>query len=312
MVIVDGGIATAENLALLRAEGFDYLVNQSRRQRTSYAREFAVDEDFVTISDREDREPVRVRLIQEHHEQTDQIAAYTEQVVLCKSGARGDKERAILSSAETRFLAAAQKLANRIANGRLSDEAKIHQAIGRLRAHHPRAQRYYEIQLIREQDKKLLRYTPCDDAMAAAQQLGGCYVLRTNRSGMDAQQLWRLYMTLLNAEDGFRCLKSDLGLRPNFHQKEFRVDGHVFISILAYQLWCFIRQRLRNTRDNRSWETIRRVLRTHCYATIVLPTKGGKTHRLRKASAPDQSQQQIYEVFGINWRALPKSSILMQ
>ena len=183
MVIVDGGIASAENLALLRAEGFDYLVNDSRRRRERYTQEFLEDETFSVITGREQRQPARVRMLQEKHE---------------------------------------------VVNG------------------------------------------------------------DTNKNR-------------------FHSLKSDLGLRPNFHQKESRVDGHVFITILAYQLWCFIRMTLRNNNDPRSWETIRRVLRTHCYATIVLPTKNGRTYRIRRASTPDQSQLQIYKLFDIDCKTLPRS-----
>lgn len=306
LVIVDGGVATAENLGLLRAHDYDYLVNDSRRGRSHYALEFARHDQFAVIEDREEREPVFVCLLSEEHEQDDK--KYTEQVVLCKSAVRGDKERAILSSAERRFLEALQGLKERISEGRLKNEAKIQQAIGRLKAQNPRVQRYYSIEFT----GGVLHSHRLDEQLGKALELSGCYVLRTNRQGLDAQGLWRLYMTLLHAEEGFRSLKSELGLRPNFHQKERRVEGHVFITILAYQLLCFIRETLRRAEINNSWETIRRLLSTHCYATIVLPTKNGKTYRIRKASAPDEQQNRIYQIFGIDWKSLPKSKTLQQ
>jgi transposase len=306
LVIVDGGIATAKNLSLLRANHYDYLVNDSRRGRSHYALEFAGNDKFAVIKDREDLEPVSVRLLSEEHEQDGK--KYTEQVVLCKSGARGDKERAILSSAEKRFLTALQGLKERIAKGRLKDETKIQQAIGRLKARNTRVQRYYTIELT----GGVLNAHRLDEQLDKALELSGCYVLRTNRQRLDAQSLWRLYMTLLHAEEGFRSLKSELGLRPNFHQKEPRVEGHVFITILAYQLLCFIRETLRRAEINCNWETIRRLLSTHCYATIVLPVKGGKTYRIMKASTPDEQQNRIYQIFGIDWKSLPKSKTLHQ
>jgi len=110
---------------------------------------------------------------------------------------------------------------------------------------------------------------------------------------------------LSTAENGFRTLKGTLGLRPNFHQKEKRVDGHVFITILAYQLLRHILAKLDHEGDNRSWETIRRILKTHAYTTMIIPEVDGDIHRIRKAGNPDESQKAIYNVLGVNWNKLP-------
>lgn len=112
-------------------------------------------------------------------------------------------------------------------------------------------------------------------------------------------------MTLTRAEDGFRALRSDLGLRPNRHHLEDRVDGHVFLTVLARQLVHHVLYALRQQGDTRSWETLRRVLGTHCYATQIVPTASGRTCRLRKAGVPDEVQQGIYRALRIDWRNLP-------
>jgi hypothetical protein len=116
-------------------------------------------------------------------------------------------------------------------------------------------------------------------------------------------------MTLSKAEDGFRSLKGDLGLRPNYPQTERRVEGHVWITIVAYHLLCWIQETLRESGDNRRWGTIRRVLQTHCYTTIVVPTKGGKTYRLRKAGVPEELQKAIDEKLNVNWDGLPQTKL---
>ena len=113
-------------------------------------------------------------------------------------------------------------------------------------------------------------------------------------------------MTLSRAEDGFRALKSDLGLRPIRHQRTDRGDSHILVSVLAYHLLQFITFTLGQRGDHRSWGTLRRVLGTHCYTTIVLPTTAGKVHRLRMPGDPDQAQAQIYTALGINWKDLPR------
>ena len=107
---------------------------------------------------------------------------------------------------------------------------------------------------------------------------------------------------MTRAEDAFKALKSDLGLRPNGHHIEPRVEGHVFITILAYQLLRFIQYTLERHADTRCWQTIKRVLQTHTYATLILPTRHGEVYRLRKAGIPEQSQKQIYN---LQWNKLP-------
>ncbi len=144
-----------------------------------------------------------------------------------------------------------------------------------------------------------------DQACEKERELLGCYVLRTDQAALAGTDLWQLYMTLTRAEDGFKALKSDLGLRPNRHHIEPRVDAHVFISILAYHLLRFIEYTLERHGDNRCWQTIKRVLQTHTYATLTVPTKYGEIYRIRKAGIPEASHKQIYHLFHIDWKNLP-------
>jgi len=129
---------------------------------------------------------------------------------------------------------------------------------------------------------------------------------------LSANDLWRLYIGLAQAEDGFRSLKSDLGLRPNPHHKELRVDAHVFISVLAYHLLRYIQYTLEQKRDNRSWDTIKRVLSTHCYTTVILPTITGEVYRIRKAGKPEECQKEIYRKLNISWNNLPKAKTVVK
>lgn len=95
---------------------------------------------------------------------------------------------------------------------------------------------------------------------------------------------------------------SDLGLRPSNHKLEERVDGHIFISILAYHLLNWIRQKLEQAGDHREWNTIRRILRTHCLVSTRLPLEDGRIVTIRKASNPDAEQARIYTALGIDWK----------
>ena len=75
-----------------------------------------------------------------------------------------------------------------------------------------------------------------DEIEQKQRDLEGNYLLKTHRSDLQKQQIWHFYMMLTRMEQAFRDLKTHLGLRPVYHQKEMRVDGHIFISILAYHL----------------------------------------------------------------------------
>ena len=237
----------------------------------------------------------------------DQEDVPAERVVLCKSQPRGNKEQAIISNAERRFLDALGKLASRVENKRLKDRSKIDQTIGRIQARHPRARRFYRIELADDDKGLRLTWTRDDALRLETTDLCGCYVLRTDEQTLNQHQLWELYISLSQAEDGFKALKSNLGLRPNRHQTEERVDAHVFICVLAYHLLRHILWTLEQEGDNRNWETLKGVLRTHCYTTILLPTRSGQTHRIRKAGQPEECQKAIYRHLGIAWDNLPRN-----
>lgn len=307
LVVVDGGIATVANLKLLRKSGYHYLVNESRTKRSAFAEQFNAD-GFEVVPDRSKngvlRPSVEVKVIDREvsddggsNEQATE--PYEERVILCRSEARRQKELAIFSNAEQRFIEQLEKLQKRLTEGRLKQEQKIHQAVGRLKAKNPRVARFYDITVTvgNSNQAASLHWQRQTDRCASNDELFGCYVLRTDYQGLTADEYWQVYIGLTNAEDGFRVLKNDLGLRPNYHQKEERVDGHIFITILAYHLLQYILHTLRLAGDMRNWRTLSRVLSTHCYSTLLLPSADGQLYRIRKPGQPETAQRDIYRHF---------------
>jgi len=319
LVVMDAGVATSKNRTLLREHGFGYLVNDTRGHRGQYREQFQRTEGFCKVKGREGKDPVMVLVMEDPHAAAPHAAApqgeapqgetprgeAPERIVLCKSDRRADKELAIISNAEKRFVEALGKLAARVEQSRLKDRDKIQQALGRIQAKHTRVRRYYQVKLEELSGKLRLTWLRDDIQFAQAADLCGCYVLRTDERTLNEHELWQLYICLTHAEDGFKALKTDLGLRPNRHHKEERVDAHVFICVLAYHLLRTILWTLEQKGDHRTWETLKRVLQTHCYTTIVLPTESGQTHRIRKAGQPEECQKAIYRQLGIEWTGLP-------
>ena len=161
----------------------------------------------------------------------------------------------------------------------------------------------------RREKELAIRSRAEDRLLDELRKLLGCYVLRTNHDELDGERLWTLYMTLAKAEEGFRMLKSDLGLRPNHHQLEDRVDAHIFITVLAHKLLNAIIHTMSSAGDVRSWPMLKRILQTHCYTTMLLPTTDGTLHRIRRAGAAEAEQQKIYEILGVDYRNLSETKI---
>lgn len=293
-VILDSGFSSIENLCLIRDRGYEYIVVGKRPTRLAYADKFE-DLPFATIKGRDKNAPVQIACLDEDEER----------VVLCWSEGRAEKENAILSNAENRYIKDLTKLQTRIEKGLLSDKGKIEKSIGRLLERHNRVSRYYKVDL--ELEPMRLYWERHDEAYLQRQNLCGAYYLRSSRKDLEPDEIWKTYMMLTRVEAGFKSLKSHLGLRPVFHQKEERCDSHVFITILAYHILHYIEHCLLAKGDHRSWSTVRRVLQTHAYTTITFPDKEGQMHHLRTPGTPDSEQQKIYQLLNVEWRDLRRT-----
>jgi len=292
LIVMDSGISSKENLDLLKAQGYDYVTVAKRPTRIAYHAQFEQFEGFREISDRDDKSPVLVK----------SVRTKDEHLVCCTSEDRAAKEAKILSRAEKKWLKDLERAKKSIDHGRLKQETKIHQRLGRLRERHPRVARYYHVAF--NGAKRELSWQRLEDRYQQARQVIGGYVLKTNRMDLDDAQIWQIYIMLTRVEAGFRTLKSDLGLRPIFHQTQKRSEGHIFITILAFHLLNWIERRLREGALVKSWRSTRRLLQTHAYTTLICRDLKGKVHRIRKPGLPDAQQRQIYDLLGIDYRKI--------
>ncbi len=125
-------------------------------------------------------------------------------------------------------------------------------------------------------------------------------MLRTNLQDKSPEELWHLYGSLRNVEDAFRFMKSTLGMRPVYHQKEKRVDGHLWITMLAYHLIQNIMYRLRKVKIVEHWGTIRNILSTRVRVTTQAQTAEGKILHHRSTTKVEEQQAKIYRSLGIS------------
>ncbi|MBI5418209.1 IS1634 family transposase, partial [Candidatus Poribacteria bacterium] len=184
-------------------------------------------------------------------------------LLYCKSEGRKEKETAIKNKSQQKIEEDLNKLADRIKKGQLINENKINQSIGRIKERHSRVARLYEITIKKENEKQELNWEYKSEENAPE----GNYIIKSSRTDLSGEEMWKLYMMLTRIEEAFKNLKSYLGLRPNRHYREDRIDGHIFITILAYHILHTIEHTLRLQKDYRTWTTIKQILETHCYST---------------------------------------------
>jgi transposase len=135
-----------------------------------------------------------------------------------------------------------------------------------------------------------------------SERVSGVYCLRTDRRDLDEKQVWNLYTMLTDIEDAFRCMKSELGLRPNYHQIERRCDGHIFITLIAYHMMQTIRVKLREKGIHFCWATICKQLSTQVRISTTLKQEDGKVVHIRKSSRAEPAHKRIYDALGITHR----------
>ena len=217
------------------------------------------------------------------------------------------KEQAIAKRKMERFEKRLQTLSDGLGRPRTRKQVDyIHQRIGRLQEASGGIAQHYSIQVETDEAKsKATKITwtrdPKADTLLA---LPGVYGLRTNVRDMDADALWHTYVLLTDLEAVFRSLKSELGLRPVWHHTDKRSEGHLLITVLAYQMVQLIRHQLRTAGLHPSWATIRNRLRSQARSTRGFKQPDGTVLHSRLTDTPNGHQAQILRALGIRKCAL--------
>ena len=287
LVVMDRGIATAANLAWLAEHGYRYLV---------VSREAGRHFDAEHAESLENAGGETIRLCRELSEDGKEVRLF------CHSPGREQKETAIMERFCTRFEAGLEKLAAGLVKPRGEKRRdRLMERIGRLKAASRGAGQHYSVTLDSDDSGEQVtaihwQKTPVPGTMLTDP---GVYCLRSNELTWDAEQLWRTYIMLTDLEAVFRSLKSELGLRPIFHSKEERSDGHLFISVLAYQFVQVLRSRLKDRGIHTSWAGLREILSVQRRVTATFVQKDGRTLHVRKATQPEPELKRLYDLLAI-------------
>jgi transposase len=280
LIVVDAGIATEDNIAWLK-NYYDYIV-VSRKKKIDALPE------MVTVRE-DNRRCIHAGIIRTDNEAT----------LICHSTDKEIKETGIQNRFEKRFEEELTKVHNTLNKKHgTKNYDKVLEKIGRLKERYKRIARRYEIAV--EKNNNLA--TSVTWQRKQEEHYPGMYTLRSNRTDFTEQEFFNIFSMLTDIEDAFRSMKSELGLRPVYHQKEHRTDGHLFIAVMAYHIMQTIRYSLKNKQISDSWSTIRKVLSTHVRITTTMKREDGRVIHIRKSSRPEPVHTRIYDALHLSHR----------
>lgn len=293
--IFDRGIVSEENLAAIRQREGQYLVGTPRSQMKRFEAELLKD-DWKQV-----RPEVEVKKVS--------IPQGEETYILCRTTGRKEKEKAIRNRFSTSMEKALTGLQKSIDKGRLKDRNKMERRLGKIQARHPQVNDLYAVELRDTAEGTRLFWEMKKDRQAWRESREGAYMLRTNLKAETAEELWAKYMQLTEAEASFRALKSELSIRPLFHQKEPRVKAHVMVAFLGYAMWVTLKHLLKRRApiapkpsangvdDAQPLSPLKALslLSTLQSADIVLPTTDGHEIRLRRVTEPTAEQKSLLQ-----------------
>ena len=288
LIVMDCGAATEKNLNWLREQGYRYLVVSRERKRQ-------FDETAAMCLQTASRQQIQVQQVMS--KDGAEVRLY------CYSPAREGKEQAMLQKATARFEQQLQELHDGLSRPRTHKKIEaVWKRIGRLKTKSSGAGQHYHIEVVPDQEGKNATAIKWQQRPVAGSKLThpGVYCLRSNQTDWQPETMWRTYIMLTDLEAVFRSLKSELGLRPIFHQKQHRSNGHLFITVLAYQLVQVIRRRLREQGEHSSWQTLRSMLGGQQRVTCSFRRQDGSTLHVRKATRAEPDQGAIYDALGVD------------
>jgi transposase len=287
----DRGMVSAANVAFLKQSGRRYIIGTPKSMLKQFERELLA-EDWHTI-----RDGLEVKLCP--------APDGDETFVLCRSRDRREKEKAMHDRFEQRIEEGLQRIASSCAKQRL-EPLVVAQRVGRLLGQNSRAAGLFHTEVKASTDGRASlewkKIEPWRDWAALSE---GCYLLRSNVTDWSDEDLWRAYIQLTEAEAAFRVHKSDLGLRPIWHQKQDRVLAHILVCFLAYVLWKTLAQRCRRAGLGHEPRRVLEELSKVHLVDVVLPTRQGTEIRRRCVTQPSDHQAILLSRLRLDLPRLP-------
>ena len=292
--VMDRGMTSEDNLEFLRQQNRRYIIGTPKSMLKKFEQEL-LKSDWTTI-----REGIEVKLCKLPKEDgsPEETSNVTETFILCRSKDRKEKDKAIIKRASDKIAERLDRMKTRCEKQN-RDPKLVSREIGRLLGQNTRAAHLFDIKVLGEKSATIewKRIKPATDWHELSD---GCYLLRTNVCDWTDEQLWKAYIQLTEAESAFRIHKSDLSIRPVWHQKEDRVRAHIHVCFLAYVLWKTLGQLCHKAGLGDEPRRVLSELSEIRLVDVVLPTDTGHEIRASCIARPTDHQKILLDKLG--WR----------
>ena len=283
-VVIDAGIATEENLNMLKSNGYQY-VCVSRSKLKDYQ---MIGNNIVQLQDKNNH-PIEVRWVKKEGNE--------DRYLYVRSQMKALKESSMDEHFSQRYEEELENLAQSIhKKGGTKKYEKVIERIGRIKERYSTANKHYEIHVKATDGIATMITWSRKPSTIKSQE--GVYFLRTNLQETNEEMMWNIYNTIREIEATFRTLKSDLSLRPVFHQKDETCEAHLFLSVIAYTVVNTIKYKLKNHGIHHDWQNIVRIMNTQKAGTITMNKRNNKKINIRVCSMPSAGSQEIYSATG--------------
>jgi hypothetical protein len=298
--VMDRGMVSETNIAFLRERKARYLVGTPKSWLRAHEQTLLEQSDWKTV-----QAGLEVRLVEQPEGEPG------ERYVLCRSGARAEKERAMLARQSERLTEELVKIDAWLRRTPQADQETVGRRIGRALGKYPAAAAIVQATVRHDQAGRACGLEIVSEVAAGqkAHRQKGAYLLRTNCEETDPALLWRWYIQLTQAEAAFRTAKSDLGLRPVFHQEEDRVQAHILVCFLALALWRTLEQWMQAKGLGTCARQLVKEVAKIKSVDVLLPVQRGGVRtelRLRVVATPEPATAQLLAQLGLRLPTRPR------
>lgn len=293
IIVMDAGISSEDNLAMLKEKQYDYIC-VSRSKLKDY--QSAKADGTKTIVYDQRNNPIELEIVKS--EGTDDAFLYV------RSEQKAIKEVSMESHFSQHYEEALEQIKQSLhKKGGTKKLDKVWERVGRLKERYPTENKYYNISVDADATNTIAMNLTWTNITPKTKSGEGVYFVRTSLDKQQETTLWTIYNTLTEIEATFRVLKTDLSLRPIFHQKDENTEAHLFLGLLAYQLVATVRYQLKMHNINHDWRNIVRIMNTQKMVTSSMNTKDCKFITIKKSSKPNVQVQEIYQT--LNYKQQP-------
>jgi transposase len=251
IVVIDAGIATEGNIAMLKKKGYDYMCVSRSSLKEYHADTTALP---VEIKDKKEQ-PIELLKVK--------TSGDNDQYLWVRSQAKALKEKSMNGLLSQRFEEGIQSIQEGIAKkGGTKKLNKVYERIGRLKQKYPSVHNYYDITIGDDGNGTATNISCRHKTGEDPDKQAGIYFLRTSLKGTEEKTLWAIYNIIREIEYTFRVLKTDLDLRPIYHKTDSAAMAHLHLGMLAYWLVATIRYQLKQQGINSDWREIVQTMNT--------------------------------------------------